>query len=66
MRQLEATDLLADGAGEGAFLVAKQFALQEARGDGRTVQLDEGAALARTQVVQGPSDELLTRTAFAP
>ena len=41
--QLEAADLLADGAGEGALLVAEQLALQQPRGDGRAVELDEGA-----------------------
>ena len=44
VRQLEAADLLADGAGEGALLVAEQLALQEPRGDGRAVELDEGPA----------------------
>src|SRR5262249_29484881 len=65
VRQLEAADLLHDGAGEGALLVSEQLALQQPRGDGRTVQLDEGAALARAQVVQGPSDELLARAGLA-
>jgi len=46
--------------------VAEQLALQQPGGDGRTIQLDERAALARAQVVQGPSDELLTRATFAP
>jgi hypothetical protein len=66
VRQLEAAALLGDGAGEGALFVAIQFALQEARGDGRTVQLDEGAALARAQVVNGAGDQLLAGAGFAP
>ena len=66
VRQLEAPDLLADGPGEGALLVAKQLALQQPRGDGRTIQFDEGAALARAQVVNGAGDQLLTRAGFAP
>ena len=65
VRQLEAADLLADGAGEGALLVAEQLALQQPRGDGRAVELDEGAALARAQLVQGAGDEFLARARFA-
>ena len=65
MGQLEAADLLGDGAGEGAFFVAEQLALQQARGDGRTVQLDEGTALPRAQLVQGAGDEFLARARLA-
>ncbi len=32
--QLEAADAPGDGAGEGPFLVAEEFALDEARGEG--------------------------------
>ena len=46
MRQLEAAHFLADGAGEGALLMAEQLAFQEAGGDGRTVKLDERALAA--------------------
>ena len=63
--QLEAADLLADGAGEGALLVAEQLALQQPRGDGRAVELDEGPVPARAQVVQGAGDELLARAGLA-
>src|SRR6202008_3793794 len=66
LRQLETSDPLHDGAGKGALLVAEQLALQQPGGDSRTIQLDERAAPARAQVVQGPSDELLARAAFAP
>ena len=66
VRQLEAADLLADGAGEGALLVAEQLALQQPRGDGRAVELDEGAARARAQVVHGAGDEFLARAASRP
>src|SRR5207249_7156162 len=58
-------DLLGDGAGEGAFLVAEQLALQQSRGDGCAVQLDEGTALPRAQLVQGAGDEFLARARFA-
>ena len=63
--QLEAADLLGDGAGEGALLVAEQLALQQARGDGRAVQLDEGAVPPRAQLVQGAGDEFLARARLA-
>ena len=64
--QLEAADLLADGAGEGALLVAEQLALQQPGGDGRAVELDEGAVPPRAQLVQGAGDEFLARARFAP
>src|SRR5208283_2205650 len=63
--QLETADLLADGAGEGALLVAEQLALQEPRRDGRAVELDKGALAARAQVVKGTGDEFLARARFA-
>ena len=59
--QLEAADLLADGAREGALLVAEQLALQQAGGDGRAVELDEGPLPAGAQVVQGAGDQFLAR-----
>src|SRR5437763_14414098 len=64
-RWREAANLLRDGAGEGALLVAEQLALQQPHGNGRAVELDEGAGLARAQLVQGASDELLARARFA-
>ena len=63
--QLESADFLADGAGEGALLVAEQLALQQPRGDGRAVELDEGPVSPRAQVVQGAGDEFLARAGFA-
>src|SRR6267142_6812977 len=64
MGQLEAADLLGDGAGEGTFLMAEQLALQEPRGHGRAVELDERALPTRAQVVQGAGDQLLARARF--
>ena len=55
----------ADGAREGALLVAEQFALQQPRGDGRAVELDEGALAARAQVVKRTGDEFLAGAGFA-
>ena len=39
--QLEAADPPGEGAGEGAFLVAEQLALDQARGQGGAVELDQ-------------------------
>src|SRR5262249_20293900 len=63
--QLEAADLLHDGAGKGAFLVAKQLALQQPGGDGGTVELDEGPLPARAQVVEGAGNQFLAGASFA-
>jgi len=53
VRQLEAADLLSDGAGEGALLVAEQFALQEPGGNGRAVEFYQGPLPAGAQVMPG-------------
>src|SRR5262249_51609183 len=63
--QLEAADLLRDGAGEGALFVAEQLALQQAGGDGSAVELDEGAVLAGAQLMEGAGDELLAGAGLA-
>ena len=42
--QLEAADPPGDGAGEGALLVAEQLALDEPRGEGGAVDLDQRPA----------------------
>ena len=42
VRQLEAADAWCNGAGERAFLVAEEFAFEQACGDRRTVELHEG------------------------
>src|SRR6202011_3800887 len=65
VRQLEAADLLGDCTGEGVLLVAEQLAPQQPGGDGRAVELDEGALPAGAQVVQGTSDESLARARLA-
>jgi hypothetical protein len=66
VRQLEAADLLGDGAGEGPLLVAEQLALQQPGGDGRAVELNEGLFPAGAQVVQGTRDEFLVPGSSAP
>src|SRR5215471_14173683 len=42
MGQLKAADALRNGAGKGAFLMAEEFAFEQAGGDGGTVELHEG------------------------
>src|SRR4051794_39564863 len=64
MRDLEPANLLAYRAGECALFMAKQFAFQQAGRNGRTVELDEGPARARAQVVKSTGDKLLTCARF--
>ena len=45
--------------------MAEQLALQQPGGDGRAVELDEGAVPARAQVVQGAGDQFLARARLA-
>src|ERR1700744_4688638 len=45
-------------AGEGTFLVAEEFRLDQLRGDGGAVEGDEGRVRARTLVMQGARGEL--------
>ena len=61
VRQLEAADLLRDGAGKRPLLVTEQLALQEAGGDGRAVQLDERARATPAQIVDRAGDQLFAR-----
>src|SRR5207244_10160029 len=63
--QLETADLLRDGAGEGALLVAEQLALQEPGGNGRAVEFDKCPLPAGAQVVKGTSNEFLARARLA-
>ena len=62
---LDLADLAVEGPGEGAPLVAEELALHEALGQGRAVDLDEGALAAGRVVVQGPGDEALARARLA-
>src|SRR5262245_17724603 len=48
--ELEATDLLSNGSGEGASLVAEEVALEEGRREGGTVDLDDGPFAPPTPV----------------
>ncbi len=62
---LETADVALLRAGEGAGLVAEQFALQQFGGNGGGVERDEGLARARRFLVQRAGNELLAGTGFA-
>ena len=61
---LEAALALAHGAGEGAFLMPEQFRLEDALGQGRAVDLDEGAAPPGAAVVEHPGQHPLAGAAL--
>ena len=63
--RLELADLLLGGAGERAFFVAEQLALQQRLGDGGTVEADERPLAARAGEMDGAGDQLLARPAIA-
>ncbi len=63
--ELEAPLLAADGAGEGALLVAEELGLEERLGEGRAVHLDEGLVGARRLLVKRLGDELLAGAGLA-
>ena len=65
MGELEATGALADGAGEGALLVAEQFGFEHALGQRRAIELDERLALARREIVHGAREQFLAGAAFS-
>src|SRR3989454_7923637 len=65
MGHLEASDLLRDGPGERAPLVAEELALQETRRDGGAIDLDEGSLAAAASVVNGARDQFLPRAGLA-
>jgi hypothetical protein len=61
---LEAADLLCDRAREGAFLVVKQLAFEEARGNGGAVDLYERRLAPAAAIVDGACQQLLAGTGF--
>src|SRR5881409_3350867 len=65
MGHLEASDLLGDGPGERAALVAKELALQETRRDGGAIDLDEGSLTAAASVVDSAGDQFLPGAGLA-
>src|SRR6185437_15517646 len=60
----EPANLLGDGAREDAFFMTKQFALQQASGNCRTVHLYEGALFATAAIVNRAGDQLLAGSRF--
>src|SRR5438128_4930925 len=52
-------------AGEGPLLVAEQLGLDQLLGDGRAIDLDEGALAARRLHVDGPRHQLLAAAVLA-
>ncbi len=64
--QFEFAQLLLDGAGKRSFFVAEQLAFDEVLGQGRAVDLDEGAVGALAVVMDGIGHQLLPRSALPP
>src|SRR5579883_1573643 len=65
VREFEAADFLGKGAGEGATFVAEKLGFEEPGRNRGTIDLDEGAFAARTEVVNGAGDDFLTGAGFA-
>ena len=63
--QLEAANALRDGAGERTLLVAKKLTLEQAGGDGGTIQLYERAGVAGAEIMEGPGYEFLSGAGLA-
>ena len=63
--QLEPADPAGDRAGERPLLVAEQLALDEARGQGRAVDLDQRLTGPPARGVDGPGDQLLAGAGLA-
>ncbi len=57
---LEQADLILGRPGKGAFDVAEELAFKKGFNEGRTVQGNQGPLGARTQLMQGLGDQLLT------
>src|SRR4029077_2572057 len=60
----EPANFLRDGTCESALLVSEKFALQKIEGNGRAIQLHEGASAAPAPVVDGVSNQFLAGTSF--
>ncbi len=65
LRLLEAADRARRRAGEGAFLVAKEFALDQLARDRRHVDGDEGSGPPLAEIVQCARHQLFAGAAFA-
>ena len=51
-------------AGEGAFLVAKEFAFKQMLGNGTTINGDKRPGIATAELMDGPGDQFLASAAF--
>ena len=63
--QLEFAAAGGGGAGEGAFLVAEQFGLEQLGGNGGAVHLDERAGGERAGIVDVRGQQFLAGAGFA-
>ena len=61
---LEPAGLAHYGAGKCSLLVPKELALEQAAGNGGTVQLNEGLTASRAQIVNGAGDKFFSRAGF--
>src|SRR5579872_3654892 len=64
MRHFEAADLLPQGTGKSAALVAKQLAFEQASGNRRAVQTDERKVPPWTHAVDRARDQFLAGSGF--
>src|SRR5579864_349348 len=65
MCQFDAPDFAANGTGEGAFLMPKQFALQQAGGDRGAVDFDERSILESAHPMYCLGDQFLAGPGFS-
>src|SRR4029077_1484077 len=63
--ELEAADLLLDGAREGALDVSEQLALDKPRRDGAAVHFDQRPVVSSAAAVNGPREQLLAGAGLA-
>ena len=63
--QLETSNLLRDGSGECAFLVAKKLTFQQIQRNGSAIQSHERASAARAEVVNRVCDQFLAGACFS-
>ncbi len=64
LRQFEAARLVLPRIREGAGLVTEQFRFQKRIRQGAAIDCNKGSAFPRTEVVNGPGDEFLSRAAL--
>src|SRR5882762_9699561 len=63
--QFHSADFLRNRAGERSLFMSKQFTLQQAGGNGSTIQLHKRAIFASAAVVNGTGDQLLACTCLS-